>query len=69
MTITYLQSRHSINPDPRLPYPSGCFGRAIAYDSELYGQVEAWLILLLIYHPAKEAQEHIDFKNEVKLLD
>lgn len=65
----YLQSRRSVAPDPALPYPSSLYGSAIVYDSGLYGQAEAWLTLLLIYHPAKEAQEYIDFENEVKALD
>lgn len=65
----YLRSGRSVTPDPQLPYPAGSYGSAIAYDSGLYGQAEAWLTLLLIYHPAKETQEYIDFENEVKAFD
>jgi hypothetical protein len=65
----YLQSRHSVTLDPKLPYPAGVYGSGMAYNSELYGQAEAWLALLLIYHPAKETQEYIDFENEVKALE
>ena len=64
----YLQSRRSVTPDPKLPHPSSLYG-GVAYNSELYGQAEAWLTLLLIYHPAKETLEYIDFENEVKALD
>jgi len=65
----YLQSKHSVTPDPKLPYPPSLYGGAFAYNSELYGQAEAWLTLLLIYHPAKETQEYTDFENEVKALE
>lgn len=66
---TYLQSKRSVTRDSTLPYPHNLSGGAITYDSKLYAQAEAWLTLLLIYHPAKETQEYIDFENEVKALD
>lgn len=65
----YLQSRRSVTSDSRLPEPYNRYGGAIAYNSGLYGQAEASLTLLLIYHPAKETQEYIDFENELKALD
>lgn len=65
----YLRSGRSVNPDPKLPYPPSLYGGAIAHNLELYGQAEAWLYVLLIYHPAKETQEYTDFENEVKELE
>lgn len=66
----YLQSRRrSVTSGSTLPEPYKRYSGAIVYDSRLYGQVEAWLTLLLIYHPAKETQEYTDFENEVKALE
>lgn len=65
----YLQSGRPSAPDPTSPFPTGLYGSGIVYDSGLYGQAEAWLTLLLIYHPAKETQEYTDFEKEVKALD
>lgn len=64
----YLRSRHYVAPNPKRPYPPS-LGGGFAYNSKLCGQAEAWLNLLLIYHPAKETQEYINFENEVKALD
>ncbi len=67
----YLQSRRFSTPVPtRSPIsPLPPYSHGIVYDSGLYSQAEAWLILLLIYYPAKEIQEYIDFENEVKALN
>lgn len=65
----YLQSRRSVTSHSTLPEPYKRYSGAIVYDSKLYGQAEAWLTLLLIYHPAKETQEYTDFENEFKALE
>ena len=67
----YLQSKHYVAPNPKRPDPFSppSFGGGYAYNSKLCGQAEAWLNLLLIYHPAKETQEYINFENEVKALN
>lgn len=64
----YLRSGRSVPPDPTRPGPATPFG-AIAYNLELHGQAEAWLTLLLIYHPARESVEYTEFEAEVKSLD
>lgn len=65
----YLQSRRSVTSDSTLPKPYNRYGGATVYNSKLYGQAETWLTLLLIYYPARQAQEYIDFENEVKALE
>ena len=58
----YLQSKKSLPPDE--------FGaREHTYDLELYGQAEAWLTLLFIYHPANETNEYLRFRAEFYILN
>ena len=61
----YLQSEGSVTPDPSDVFRGG----GITYDLGLYGQAEAWLTLLFIYHPAEETQEYIDFRKEFGALN
>lgn len=66
----YLRSGRSVPPDPMLPAPATPFGsNAIAYNLELHGQAEAWLTLLLIYHPARQSAQYREFEAQVKSLD
>jgi hypothetical protein len=64
----YVAPKHYVAPNPKRPYPPS-LGGGFAYNSKLCGQAEAWLNLLLIYHPAKGTQEYINFANEVKALN
>lgn len=58
----YLQPEKSLTPDE--------FGaRELIYDLGLYGQAEAWLTLLFIYHPGNETNEYVQFRGQFVALN